>query len=263
MRAASFRCDEADMNYMKDGRAMKMRKIWTNGLLTLLCVVIGFIFIIQIKSVSNEKEEDNGQNKRLEVVQQELSEMNEKNEQLSLQISYYKEELNKIMDESSDNDELIKILNDRLKNAEIAAGLVNVHGSGLVITMRDSVENPLAIDTNAYVIHAEDIMQVINELRDSGAEAISINDERILATSEIRCSGATVSVNNTRYSAPYVIKAVGPAENMENALKLRGGVNELLSKWGIELFVEKRDSILIYGYSGIMDFKYASKVIAD
>ena len=60
-----------------------------------------------------------------------------------------------------------------------------------------------------YIIHDEDLLRVLNELCAAGAEAISINDQRIVATTEVRCAGPTVSVNNVRSAPPYVIKAIG------------------------------------------------------
>lgn len=61
-------------------------------------------------------------------------------------------------------------------------------------------ENP-----NLYLIHDDDILKVINELWAAGAEAVSINEQRLIANSEIRCADSTLSVNNTRYSPPYDI----------------------------------------------------------
>ena len=90
-------------------------------------------------------------------------------------------------------------------------------------------------NTNLYIIHDEDILKVINELRAAGAEAISLNDQRLISTSEIRCAGPTISVNNTRVAAPFVIKAIGNAKSMEDAIKMRGGVAETLSVWGIQV----------------------------
>ena len=109
-----------------------------------------------------------------------------------------------------------------------------------------------------YIIHDEDVLKVINELRAAGAEAIAINDQRLTANSEIRCAGPTISINNTRISAPYEIKAIGNVQNMENAVKMRGGVAESLSVWGIRLDVRKELNIIIPAYKGAVQFKYAT-----
>jgi uncharacterized protein YlxW (UPF0749 family) len=125
--------------------------------------------------------------------------------------------------------------------------------------MRDS---PLYVSENAgqedlFIIHDEDLLKVVNELRDAGAEAISINDERLLSTSEMRCAGSTVSVNNNRYAAPYIIKAIGSPENLEYALRMPGGVSDVLARWGIELAIEQKDKLIIKAYTGVIQYKYA------
>ena len=112
------------------------------------------------------------------------------------------------------------------------------------------------------MLHDSDLLVLINELRAAGAEALSINGERILATSEIRCAGPTVSVNNNRYSAPFVVKAIGDPATMENAINMRGGVADQLAPWGIGLLIEKKESITINAYNGSISYKYAASVPA-
>ena len=118
------------------------------------------------------------------------------------------------------------------------AGTTAVKGPGVVLTIEDSKKALSSADnTNLYIIHDEDVLKVINELRAAGAEAIAINDQRLTANSEIRCAGPTISINNTRISAPYEIKAIGNAKHMANAVKMRGGVAARLSGWRILLDV--------------------------
>lgn len=139
---------------------------------------------------------------------------------------------------------------------------VNLTGEGVIIVMNDSStvakpgENP-----NAYVIHDDDILRVINELRAAGAEAISINGQRLIATSEIRCAGPTLSVNNVRSAAPYEICAIGDKKTLANAIKMRGGVEETLKVWGIKLDIKTSDKIFVPAYTGNAKNSYAK--IAD
>ncbi|HWQ51560.1 MAG TPA: DUF881 domain-containing protein, partial [Terriglobales bacterium] len=129
------------------------------------------------------------------------------------------------------------------------------------ITMTDSaaaITTEFLNDPNYYIIHDTDILSVVNELRDAGAEAIAINGERLIATSEIRCAGSIVSVNNNRYAAPYVITAIGDPDALESALKMRGGVVDQLAPWGIGVGIEKGELIKINGYTGGITFKYAT-----
>ena len=114
-----------------------------------------------------------------------------------------------------------------------------------------------------YLIHDNDLLSVINELRSAGAEAISLNGERILATSEVRCTGAVVTVNGRRYAAPYVIFAIGDPDTLYSALTMRNGVVDILSQWGITVRVTASDQLLIPAYSGTVDYQYAKPAAPD
>ncbi|MDR0405940.1 MAG: DUF881 domain-containing protein, partial [Clostridiales bacterium] len=104
------------------------------------------------------------------------------------------------------------------------------------------------------------ILWLINELCDAGAEAIQLNGERIVATTEIRCAGSTVSVNNNRYAEPFEITAIGDSANMENALLMRDGVYDTLRGYGIEITVKKAGKVTVNAYRGNIAFKHAMPV---
>lgn len=151
-------------------------------------------------------------------------------------------------------------LQSALISVKMLAGLTAVQGQGIIITLDDS-KNPKEVDElneNLYVIHDSDILLVINELRASGAEAISINEQRVISTSEIRCAGPVLSINNVRTAAPFVIKAVGNSTDMENALRMRDGVVDVLQQWGIEIDISKQSNIVIPEFSGTVTFKYCT-----
>ena len=185
-------------------------------------------------------------------------------EELSVRLVQMEEERNAL------KNQLLAIEKDSSKNAanqeiseelKIQAGLLPLEGTGLIIKMDDSTkeaksgENP-----NLYLIHDDDLLRVINELRAAGAEALSINGQRIIDTSEIRCAGPTLSVNNVRSAAPYEIHAIGDKKTLENAVKMRGGVAETLKVWGIHLEVETSNSVYIPPYKGTRSHIYGHVV---
>jgi uncharacterized protein YlxW (UPF0749 family) len=103
-------------------------------------------------------------------------------------------------------------------------------------------------------------LKVVNELKAAGAEALSINGQRIISTSEIRCAGPTVSVNNVRSAPPYVIQAIGNPQTLDASLKMRGGVVETLKFWGIQVQTAIEKNLVIPGYNGTFAFDYAKPV---
>lgn len=139
----------------------------------------------------------------------------------------------------------------------LRASLVDVEGPGVVLTITDSKtpvkdgENP-----NLYLIHDEDMLRIVNELRAAGAEAISINDQRLIGTSEIRCSGPTVTVNGKIFAPPFIIKAIGDTKTLHSSLTMRGGVVESLKYWGIEVKIQDEDHIMVPAYDGTIKQNY-------
>ena len=129
-----------------------------------------------------------------------------------------------------------------------------------VVTIDDSkIQSKAGENQNLYIIHDDDLLKVINELRAAGAEAISVNGQRLVATSEIRCAGPTLSVNNVRSAPPYEIRAIGDSTTLENALRMRGGVMETLQVWGIQLEVKASQAVTVPAYKGAAQFSYAKE----
>ncbi len=218
----------------------KLKEIFSRcgSSMVLICFVLGFILAAQFKNVQGSKSDL--QNQRIEELAARLVRTEEERDELSKQIS-----------KISSN----RGLTDDLKLQSCTVPLI---GEGISVKMDDSTrvaksgENP-----NLYLIHDDDILRVINELRAAGAEAISINGQRLIATSEIRCAGPTLSVNNVRSAPPYEINAIGDKKSLEGAIKMRGGVAETLKVWGITLEVTPSDEIKIPAYNGAVKNVYA------
>lgn len=150
------------------------------------------------------------------------------------------------------------LLAQELSRTQLFAGLRPVSGPGVQVVMDDSQlprtpgENP-----NNFIIHDEDLLRVINELAGAGAEAISINGQRLIGTSEIRCTGPVVTINGVRTTVPVVITALGNPEDLERAISMRGGPAESLRVWGITVAVSKETKVTVPAYRGSQSFKYA------
>jgi uncharacterized protein YlxW (UPF0749 family) len=147
-----------------------------------------------------------------------------------------------------------------LKELRVRSGMTALTGPGVVVTIDDSkIKSKAGENQNLYIIHDDDLLKVINELRAAGAEAISVNGQRLVATSEIRCAGPTLSVNNVRSAPPYEIRAIGDSTTLENALRMRGGVMETLQVWGIQLEVKASQDVTVPAFKGAASFSYAKE----
>ncbi|MCL6635697.1 MAG: DUF881 domain-containing protein [Peptococcaceae bacterium] len=150
-------------------------------------------------------------------------------------------------------------LKEELDRARVEAGVTELSGPGVEVTLNDSnITLRPGQDPNLYVLHDEDVLRVLNEIRAAGAEAVSINGQRLLATTEVRCTGPTIVLNkNKRLAPPYVITAIGNPETLESSLKMRGGVAETLQFWGIQVTVKKLPQVTVPAYTGGIRFDYA------
>lgn len=206
--------------------------------MTLVCFILGLILAAQYKSVySNNKLAEEEMKTRNELYK-ELAEEREINKNLMTRNQELNKEVEAFKNDSSNLEKIRETLNADILRMKILAGLVDVKGKGVIIT----------IDNNGpSLVEDENILDVINDLRASDAQAISVNDERIVAMSEVREAGAYIMVNGKRMTPPYVIKAIGdPDKKLEPALKMIGGVLERLEhSYSLKVDLKKSDEIII------------------
>jgi uncharacterized protein YlxW (UPF0749 family) len=144
--------------------------------------------------------------------------------------------------------------------ADTLATYPAVGGPGLEVTLEESgVENKMEDGTSA-VVHAEDLLKIVNELRAGGAEAVALNDHRLTEVSEVVTAGQHIMVNGEAVKAPYRIVAIGPANEMKTTLALRGGVSEYLQFYGIEVKAKYHKALSVPAAEQLAEFKYARPV---
>jgi uncharacterized protein YlxW (UPF0749 family) len=144
------------------------------------------------------------------------------------------------------------------------AGLVPVTGPGVTITLTDapeSVQDTVDGDAiNNLVVHQQDIQAVANALWEGGAEAMTIQDQRVVSTTGIRCVGNSVVLHDVPYAPPYRITAVGPISDMLDAVNSSpyiGFYLEAVSRWQLGWDVEVQPSLDLPGYVGSTELSYA------
>jgi uncharacterized protein YlxW (UPF0749 family) len=145
------------------------------------------------------------------------------------------------------------------RSAELAAeaGLDPVHGPGLVVTLQDAQRDangrfPRDASPDDLVVHQQDIQAVLNALWSVGAEAIQMQDQRIIATSVPRCVGNTLLLNGRTYSPPYTITAIGDATAMQAALAgapLVTLYKQYVVRFGLGYREEVKPDVQIVGHS--------------
>lgn len=131
------------------------------------------------------------------------------------------------------------------------------HGEGVIVTLNDGVEKKAYGEEEEAKIEALDLIYLVNELRLAGAEAISINDERIINMSDIvNISDRYILVNSQRVEAPYTVKAIGDKTYLQSALSIKNGYIDQRTAKGKSVTVETKNSVKILKYNGNMTLKY-------
>lgn len=149
-------------------------------------------------------------------------------------------------------------LEEELSNMRLYAGLVPVSGPGVEVVLENPPEHVgHGTSSGSYTIRDDVILKVINELRGAGAEALAINGQRIMATSEVRMAGNHINVNLTRLSFPYKITAIGDPIALKSCLEIKGGLVEYLNNLGVVVTVQKKERVVIPAYKGVLRFEYA------
>ncbi len=159
-------------------------------------------------------------------------------------------------------------LSAELERAKVLAGVVPLTGRGLRVTLDDAATTKLPADADPsnYIVHEYQIRDVLNLLWASGAEAVSLNGERIVATTSIYCVGSTILANNTRLSPPYVMLAIGDPAGLEGALNNAGNLKALKARvksYGIQLAVARQNAVEVPAYTGSFDVKHVVPEVGD
>lgn len=145
---------------------------------------------------------------------------------------------------------VLDLMEHELKYYKILSGYATVTGPGVIISISDSERDlESGQNPNDLIVHDIDILRVLNDFKKAGAEAISINGERVLANSKIKCSGATITVNETTYGQPFIIKAIGNIDMLKAAVISPGSYASLLKDvYGINVKIEEKINMTINSY---------------
>ena len=228
----------------------------------IMCFLLTTGICIQLKTIEEATKTVGVENTK-NALRDEVLKWKEKYDSTYASFMREEEALEKIRTEATKNDANSSKLEEEIKIADKLLGFTDVTGQGIEITIADSeTETPQTLggvlDAKFLLVHSTDLIQIVNELKNAGAEAISINDERIVLTTSITCDGNVVLINGEKIGSPFVIKAIGQPESLAGITR-PGGYLEIMERDGIEIDVKKSDNITIKKYNGVLKSKYLKK----
>lgn len=150
-------------------------------------------------------------NDEILVTKQEIQELTEQIEQKEQQVEDYQQALQ--------DGTLEEILAAEVDTQRLNSHVTALTGPGIIVTMEDSDrELEEGEDPNTLVIHDLDVLNILNDLRRAGAEAIAINGQRVTSQTQIMCQGATITVNDVTYGQPFILEAIGNPDTLNAAI---------------------------------------------
>lgn len=178
------------------------------------------------------------------------NQLNERYQEIVTKIEEYK-------NESVSDEKTYQLLETELQELNKALGKTDLEGEGIVIQIIDKGGTQLSEDVSVYNITEQDLLLIVNELFAAGAEAISINGNRIISTSSIVVIGEDIiKVDGAKIQSPYVINAIGNADYLKSAVSGKGGQVDELKELGHETSVNIDNNIIIEKYKDDIKTKY-------
>lgn len=189
------------------------------------------------------------------------TQLQRRQDDLKKRILQLREQIQSTEQAGAGSAELVSQLNDQLQDARIAAGLIPLTGTGIVLQLEDSVE-PVApgADQADYLVGARDLRSVVEELWAAGAEAIAVNGERITPTTAIIDVGPSILVNAAYLAAPYQVTALGPDDLYPRLGASPGFVDLIRTRaqgFGIQVGIAEPEAVDIPAFAGTVTLRYA------
>lgn len=231
----------------------------------IICFLLMFMITCQIKTISKSDSEilrlKNENELRDEVSQwkEMYNQVVDTNNELRNQIEEYQ-------NASTKSNSTAALIKKELDNVNVFAGLTDVKGKGIKVTIDETkARNQIALDSgmydpNVYIVQYTDLLNLINDLKIAGAEAISVNNQRISSRTEIGGVGPFISINGAKYASHFEIYAIGNPDSLETSMKLKGGILDTLKLVDVDVNIEKIDEVIIPKYEKAITNKYASPV---
>lgn len=233
-----------------------MKKKYIAIILGIVCFILVISIFTQMKTVENMKKTVNTGLSRNSDLIDEVFRLQEKNNKLYEQLEDSENRLEKIRTQAASGSKEDTEAEAELKENNLLLGLSEMKGEGIIITLDDNrnIQGD-ELNVSQYLVHEEDLLQVVNELFNAGAEAISINGHRIVNSTAILCDGNIIRVNGKVITVPITIKAIS-SKAIYNTLIRPKGYLQLMADEGVDVKIESSDKITIPKYDGVYNYSH-------
>lgn len=228
---------------------MNKSKIIMYTTIGLMSLILVYVMFIQFRIV-NETDTQGIELLRETELKETLAQYKENYEKAKEELVDVQGKIDEYKKNEESEEETIKLLEKDLEDTNMKIGLTNVQGEGITITLSD---------TSDGTVGYEDLLWLVNELILAGAEAISINDQRIVAMSDIVNPSNFIQINSERVASPFEIKAIGDTKHLESALSIKNGyIDTVKNNQKCEISL-KTGNVVISKYNGNLTLDYVKK----
>ncbi|QIB70091.1 DUF881 domain-containing protein [Aminipila butyrica] len=242
-----------------------MKKYSGYIVLGMLALFIGLVLSVQMRMTAGSDQGGLVPLVKLRGYEAELKNVKDEKEIVVQQLVELEERLNSIEGDKAKEDDFINGLVSDLEKYKIAAGVLDVQGPGVLVTIKDPItSDEYEQDFSPIMYNYELLLSLVNKLKEAGAEGVSINEQRIVGTTEISMAGSNVNINGIPTAPPYYVKAIGNPDTLHDAINIRSGILETMKlKYNLIVTTEKKDNMVIPRYTGTINFKYAKPVESE
>lgn len=226
----------------------------------IVSILLGIILALQFKTVSKTVGEGILPTQRAQQLAVELKKVQEERDAALKALNEAENKIAQYERGEADNNVYVENLYNDLEKYRALAGYVDLQGPGVIIEIQDP---PVDVQYGIEYSIVDDIdliLQTISVLNAAQAEAISINDQRYTAYTEIVRAGDHIEVNGVSINSPIVIKAIGDPETLESALSIKRGIVWTLRFYDYTVNLVKDDNIIIPKYRKLIEFVYSQPV---
>lgn len=220
-----------------------MKKFGKALVFGILCLILTFAITVQLR-VSSLSESESSQTKITDKLKDEIFRLNDENVKLAEKFQNTTSELDDARNQAAQNDSSSKNTSELIKKYTIVSGKTDVTGQGIIIKYKPS-------DNEAKADMVKDLRDIVNEIKNAGAEAIEINNQRIVGTTAIEMVKNKIEINDTEVSGNFIIKAIGDSNLMYSGLIRPGGTIENIRESGVSIEINSENAIKINKYNEI------------
>ena len=221
----------------------------------IVCIVLVSVMLMQFRTIE-QTDITEIENMRESELRTALSEWKTRYEEIATQLEDVKTRINEYNKTIEDNEEASELIDEELAESNLLVGKTDVYGEGVIVQLSDG----------EVAVEAKNLIDLVNELRYAGAEAISINNQRVLATTEVidMAEYTYIMVNLERIQGPYTIKAIGNKEQLSSILNMKGsGFIDRAKSNGLNASSKMENKVEIQKYKGEFEIKYMTEQISE